>query len=81
MPPTPAPQSTRRARPRRRARDEEESSSNDELSPTSVVSTNLAAMSTRSQRASKTVALTRMTANRTRTMKRIAISILNTVMM
>ncbi|XP_073310091.1 uncharacterized protein [Primulina huaijiensis] len=67
MPPTPAPQSTRRSRPRRRARDAEESSSNDELSPTSVVSTNLAAMSTRSQRASKTVALTRMTANRTRT--------------
>lgn len=67
MPPTPAPQSTRRARPRRQARDDEESSSNDELSPTSVVSTTLAAMSTRSQRASKTVALTRMTANRTRT--------------
>ncbi|XP_073146295.1 uncharacterized protein [Henckelia pumila] len=67
IPPTPAPQSTRRGRPRRRARDEEDSSSNDELSPTTVVSTNRAPMSTRSQRASKAVALTRMTANRTRT--------------
>ncbi|KZV49788.1 condensin complex subunit 3 [Dorcoceras hygrometricum] len=67
MPPTPAPQSTRRVRPRRRARDADESSSDDELSPTCVVSTDLAATSTRSQRASKTIALSRMTANLTTT--------------
>ncbi|PIN11942.1 Chromosome condensation complex Condensin, subunit G [Handroanthus impetiginosus] len=59
LPPTPAPQSTRRSRPRRRARDEESSSSDDEPSPTSVVPTTTVG---RSQRASKTAALTRMTA-------------------
>ncbi|KAL0463328.1 UNVERIFIED_CONTAM: Condensin complex subunit [Sesamum latifolium] len=59
VPPTPAPQSTRRSRARRRAKDEE-SSSDDELSPTSVVPSNPPV--SRSQRASKTAALSRMTA-------------------
>ncbi|XP_059623216.1 uncharacterized protein LOC132266380 [Cornus florida] len=63
MPPTPAPRSTRPTRARRRAR-QDESSSDDENSPTSVVPTNPGTMSIRSQRASKTAALTKMTANR-----------------
>lgn len=61
IPPTPAPRSTRPTRARRRARQEEESSSEDETSPTSVVPTNAGMMSTRSQRASKTAALTKLT--------------------
>ncbi|KAG8373497.1 hypothetical protein BUALT_Bualt11G0030300 [Buddleja alternifolia] len=65
VPPTPAPQSTRRSRPRRRAKDEEESSSGDEISPTSVVPTIPAVINSRSQRVSKTVAMTRMTAKTT----------------
>ncbi|KAM7523857.1 hypothetical protein LguiA_013759 [Lonicera macranthoides] len=62
IPPTPAPRSTRPTRSRRRARQEEESSSEDETSPTSVVPTNAGMMSTRSQRASKTAPLTKLTA-------------------
>nr|GMC62438.1 condensin complex subunit 3 [Ipomoea batatas] len=65
VPPTPAPRSTRPSRGRRRVRNVEESSSDEELSPSSVVPANPGAMSTRSQRASKTVALTKMTAKRT----------------
>lgn len=65
VPPTPAPRSTRPSRGRRRARNVEESSSDEELSPSSVVPANPGATSTRSQRASKTVALTKMTAKRT----------------
>ncbi|KAF7129005.1 hypothetical protein RHSIM_Rhsim10G0178300 [Rhododendron simsii] len=65
MPPTPAPRSTKAARPRRRARQQDESSS-DESSTHSVAPTpNPGVTSTRSQRASKTAALTKMTtANR-----------------
>ncbi|XP_057492264.1 uncharacterized protein LOC130777854 isoform X2 [Actinidia eriantha] len=63
IPPTPAPRSSRPNRPKRRAR-HEESSSDDEISPTSVVPINPGLMSTRSQRASKTTALSKMTANR-----------------
>ncbi|KAK4411778.1 Condensin complex subunit [Sesamum angolense] len=59
VPPTPAPHLTRQSRARRRAKDEE-SSSDDELSPTSVVPSNPPV--SRSQRASKTAALSRMTA-------------------
>ncbi|KAL2504459.1 ARM repeat superfamily protein [Abeliophyllum distichum] len=65
VPLTPALQSTRPSRARRRARVEEESSSDDELSPTSVAPTNPVVMSTRSQRASKTAAMTKMTAKQT----------------
>ncbi|KAK3030600.1 hypothetical protein RJ639_039686 [Escallonia herrerae] len=61
MPPTPAPRSVRPTRARRRARHVEESSSDDEVSPTSVVPNNPGTLSTRSQRASKTVAMTKMT--------------------
>ncbi|KAI8017905.1 Condensin complex subunit 3 [Camellia lanceoleosa] len=61
--PTPAPRSTRPPRSRRRVR-HEESSSDDENSHASVAPTNPGIMSTRSQRASKTAALTKMTANR-----------------
>ncbi|CAL5371577.1 unnamed protein product [Camellia sinensis] len=61
--PTPAPRSTRPPRSRRRVR-HEESSSDDENSNASVAPTNPGIMSTRSQRASKTAALTKMTANR-----------------
>lgn len=65
MPPTPAPRSTKPTRSRRRARQQEESSSDDESSACSVVPTNPGVTSTRSQRASKTAALTKMTtANR-----------------
>ncbi|KAL0381088.1 UNVERIFIED_CONTAM: hypothetical protein Sangu_0173100 [Sesamum angustifolium] len=59
VPLTPAPHLTRQSRARRRAKDEE-SSSDDELSPTSVVPSNPPV--SRSQRASKTAALSRMTA-------------------
>ncbi|KAL6507656.1 hypothetical protein OROGR_023851 [Orobanche gracilis] len=64
LPPTPAPQSTRRNRPRRRARDEkdETSSSSDEVSPASVAP---AVINSRSQRASKTAAMTKMMAKST----------------
>ncbi|KAL8550153.1 hypothetical protein ACS0TY_008830 [Phlomoides rotata] len=78
MPPTPAPQSTRarqlrtpatkstRARRvRGRARNVEESSSEDEVSPTSVVPVTPAVINSRSQRASKTAALSKMTAKTT----------------
>ncbi|GFP96739.1 condensin complex subunit 3 [Phtheirospermum japonicum] len=61
VPPTPAPQSTRRNRPRRRARSKDESSSDDETSPTSVP----AVINSRSQRASKTAAMSRITAKTT----------------
>lgn len=66
MPPTPAPRSTKSARPRRRARQQHDSSSDDESSTHSVLPTpNPGIASTRSQRASKTAALTKMTtANR-----------------
>lgn len=62
LPPTPAPQSTRGRRVRRRARVEEESCSEDEVSPTSVVP---AVINFRSHRASKTAAMTKMTAKTT----------------
>ncbi|XAR73559.1 hypothetical protein NMG60_11007561 [Bertholletia excelsa] len=65
MPPTPALRSSRPTRSRRRVK-AEESSSEDESSPTSVVPVNPGAMSTRSQRASKTAALAKMTASRAR---------------
>ncbi|KAL6537705.1 hypothetical protein OROHE_012332 [Orobanche hederae] len=64
QPPTPAPQSMRRNRPRRRARDEkdETSSSSDEISPTSVAPV---VINSRSQRASKTAAMMKMTTKST----------------
>lgn len=66
IPPTPAPRSARPpARSRRRPRQEESSSNeeDDDTSPKSVVPTNPGI--TRSQRASKTAALSKMTASRT----------------
>lgn len=60
VPPTPAPQSNRPRRPRRRARDDRDSSSDDEVSPTSVVPNTPAVINSRSQRASKTAAMTKM---------------------
>ncbi|XP_027178343.1 condensin complex subunit 3 isoform X1 [Coffea eugenioides] len=65
LPPTPAPRSIRTARARRRPKAEEESSSDGELSPTSVVPADSSNMRARSQRASKTAAMTRMTTNNT----------------
>ncbi|KAH6796928.1 ARM repeat superfamily protein [Perilla frutescens var. hirtella] len=65
VPPTPAPASTRPRRARRRARDEQESSSDDEVSPTSVVPYTPAVINSRSQRASKTAAMTKMAAKTT----------------
>ncbi|KAL8038290.1 hypothetical protein ABFX02_11G096700 [Erythranthe guttata] len=66
VPPTPAPQSTRQNRSRRRrAKDEESSSSDEEVSPTSVVPATPVVTNSRSQRASKTIALSRMTAKTT----------------
>jgi len=62
MPQTPAPpQSTRPSRTRRQARHED--SSDEEASPTTVVQTAPRTIGSRSQRASKTAALTKMTAN------------------
>ncbi|XP_057807217.1 uncharacterized protein LOC131021902 isoform X2 [Salvia miltiorrhiza] len=63
--PTPAPQSNRPRRGRRRARDNEDSSSDDEVSPASVVPFTPAVVNSRSQRASKTAAMTRMAAKTT----------------
>ncbi|XP_024186830.1 condensin complex subunit 3 isoform X1 [Rosa chinensis] len=60
MPQTPAPCSSRPTRTRRRVRQEEESSDEDS-SPTSVVPNSVGPMSSRSQRASKTAALTKIT--------------------
>ena len=60
---TPAPRSSRPPRSRRRVR-LEEVSSDEEVSPTSVVPTVPGTISMRSQRASKTAALTKMTATR-----------------
>ncbi|XP_010670110.2 uncharacterized protein LOC104887214 isoform X1 [Beta vulgaris subsp. vulgaris] len=62
IPPTPAPRSTRPTLSRRRLR-REESSSDEEVSPTSVVPSTVMS-GTRSHRASKTAALTKMTASR-----------------
>lgn len=62
--PTPAPKSTRTTRTRRRAKEVEESSSDEELSQ-SVVPTHPVVTSTRSQRASKTAALSKMTVKST----------------
>ncbi|PHT31168.1 hypothetical protein CQW23_27505 [Capsicum baccatum] len=62
--PTPAPKSTRTTRTRRRAKEVEESSSDEELSQ-SVVPTPRVVTGTRSQRASKTAALTKMTVKST----------------
>lgn len=62
MPQTPAPRSTRPSRSRRRIRLEEASSDEEVLS--SSVPTVAATISTRSQRASKTAALTKITASR-----------------
>lgn len=61
MPQTPAPCSTKPTRRRKQVRLEEESSDEDS-SPTSVVPNNLGTVSARSQRASKTAALSKMTA-------------------
>lgn len=62
MPHTPAPCSSRPTRTRRRVRHEEGSSDEDSSpSPTSVVPNSVGPMSARSQRASKTAALTKMT--------------------
>uniref|UniRef100_A0A2N9ES34 Nuclear condensin complex subunit 3 C-terminal domain-containing protein n=2 Tax=Fagus sylvatica TaxID=28930 RepID=A0A2N9ES34_FAGSY len=60
---TPAPRSTRPPRSRRRVR-RDEVSSDEEVSPTSVVPTVPGTISMRSQRASKTAALTKMTVSR-----------------
>lgn len=60
MPHTPAPCSSRSTRTRRRVR-HEEGSSDEDSSPTSVVPNSVGPMSARSQRASKTAALTKMT--------------------
>ncbi|TMW94956.1 hypothetical protein EJD97_009578 [Solanum chilense] len=62
--PTPAPKSTRATRTRRRAKEAEESSSDEELLQ-SVVPTHPIVTSTRSQRASKTAALSKMTVKST----------------
>ncbi|OVA01866.1 Nuclear condensin complex subunit 3 [Macleaya cordata] len=59
--PTPAPRSTRPARSRRRVKRDNVSSDEDETSPISVVHATPSAISTRSQRASKTAALSKMT--------------------
>ena len=64
MPQTPAPRSTKPARSRRRVALEEASSDDEDSSPTSVVPNNLVTISARSQRASKTAALSKMTANK-----------------
>ncbi|CAK7338997.1 unnamed protein product [Dovyalis caffra] len=62
MPQTPAPlQPTKPSRSRRRVRRED--SSDEEASPTTVVQTAPCTIGSRSQRASKTAALTKMTAN------------------
>ena len=60
---TPAPCSTKPTRSKRRVKHQEESS-DEESSRTSVVPTNPGTVSRRSERASKTAALTKMTANR-----------------
>lgn len=62
--PTPAPQSVRPRPTRRRARAQQDSSSDDEGSPTSVVP-NTPVIGTRSQRASKTAAMSKMAAKTT----------------
>ncbi|KAG6387613.1 hypothetical protein SASPL_152805 [Salvia splendens] len=62
--PTPAPQSIQPRPTRRRARAHQDSSSDDEASPTSVVP-NTPVIGTRSQRASKTAAMTKMAAKTT----------------
>lgn len=63
--PTPAPCSTKPTSYRRRLRHEEHSSSDEETSPKSIVPQNSrAAVNTRTQRASKTAALTKMNSNR-----------------
>lgn len=64
MPETPVPCLARTTRTRRRTRREESSSSDDDLSPQSVASYVPPTTTVRSQRASKTAALTKMTANR-----------------
>ena len=61
--PTPVSRSSRPARTRQGVRNQE-SSSEEELSPTSFVPQVTGTINTRSQRASKIAALTKMTANR-----------------
>ncbi|KAM1132784.1 hypothetical protein EV1_046761 [Malus domestica] len=63
MPQTPAPRSTKPTRSRKRVTLEESSSDDEDSSPTSVVPNNLGTISARSQRASKTAALSKMIAN------------------
>lgn len=63
LPPTPAPRSVKTTRVRRRPKVKEESSSDGEVSPTSVVPPSSSNTRTHSQRASKTAAMTKMTAN------------------
>ncbi|GAB4855227.1 hypothetical protein Ancab_023852 [Ancistrocladus abbreviatus] len=66
VPPTPAMRSTHTTRPRRRVR-HDETSSDEDVSPTSVVPQAVGLSSARSQRASKTAALTKMTASKAAT--------------
>lgn len=63
VPPTPVSRSVRTSRTRRRTKVEEESSSDGEFSPTSVVPADSSTLRTRSQRASKTAAMSRLTAS------------------
>ncbi|XP_062093114.1 uncharacterized protein LOC133798691 [Humulus lupulus] len=61
---TPAPRSTKPTRAKRRVRQQETSSDEEESSPTSVVPTANGTVSRYSERASKTAALTKITASR-----------------
>ncbi|KAL3525026.1 hypothetical protein ACH5RR_013398 [Cinchona calisaya] len=63
LPSTPVPRSVRTTHARRRPKVEEESSSDGELSPTSIVPVDSSNMRTRSQRASKTAAMTKIANN------------------
>ncbi|XP_024027483.1 condensin complex subunit 3 isoform X2 [Morus notabilis] len=65
---TPAPPSTRPTRTRRRVR-YQETSSDEETSPTSVVPATACTVTRRSERASKTAAVAKITANRGRSME------------
>ncbi|GMH13269.1 hypothetical protein Nepgr_015110 [Nepenthes gracilis] len=64
VPPTPAPRSTRPTHQRRCVR-HDETSSDEDFSPSSVVPPTVGLSSAHSQRASKTAAITKMTASRT----------------
>lgn len=64
LPPTPAPRSTRAPPSRRRAKGREVSSDDEETSPVSVVPITPRLVSGRSQRISKTIAMSRMASRR-----------------